>query len=73
MINDLNIDGDYNGIPKIDYSMDPKVVKNIQSEKKKNTITITEEAKVFLIIIVVLLLFTFVMPIIFDFVRDIQY
>jgi len=72
-LNDLNVEGEYNGLPKVDYSQDPKVMENIQSNKKKNTITITGEAKVFLIIIAVLLLFTFVMPIIFDFVRDIQY
>lgn len=72
-LNDLNVEGEYNGLSKVDYSQDPKVIENIQSSKKKNTITITGEAKVFLIIIAVLLLFTFVMPIIFDFVRDIQY
>ena len=69
-LNNLNIPGEYNNMPKVDYSQEPKVKENMQ---KKNTITITGEAKVFLIIIAVLLLFTFVMPIIFDFVRDIQY
>jgi len=72
-LNDLNVEGEYNGLPKVDYSQDPKVMENIQSSKKKNTITITGEAKVFLIIIAVLLLFTFIMPIIFDYVRNIQY
>lgn len=71
-LNDLNIDGDYNGLPKVDYSQDPKVMENIQSQNKKNTITITGEAKVFLIIIAVLLLFTFIMPTIFDYINDIQ-
>ena len=73
MLNDLNVEGEYNGMPKVDYSKDPKVVKNIEEEKKKNTITITGEAKVFLVIIAVLLLFTFVMPIIFDLIRNIHY
>ena len=72
-LNDLNIEGDYNGLPKVDYSRDPKVIENIKAEKKKNTITITGEAKVFIIIIAVLLIFTFIMPTIFDFIRDIQY
>jgi len=72
-LNDLNVEGEYNGLSKVDYSQDPKVVENIQSSKKKNTITITGEAKVFLIIIAVLLIFTFIMPTIFDFIRDIQY
>ena len=72
-LNDLNVEGEYNGLTKIDYSKDPKVMENIQSQNKKNTITITGEAKVFLIIIAVLLLFTFVMPIIFDFINNIQH
>lgn len=72
-LNDLNVEGEYNGIPKVDYTNDPKVQENILQEKKKNTITITGEAKVFLIIIAVLLLFTFIMPIIFDAIREIQY
>lgn len=71
-LNDLNVEGEYNGLPKVDYSQDPKVMENIQSSKKKNTITITGEAKVFLIIIAVLLIFTFVMPTIFDYINDIQ-
>ena len=71
-LNDLNVEGDYNGLPKVDYRQDPKVIENIQSQNKKNTITITGEAKVFLIIIAVLLLFTFVMPTIFDYINDIQ-
>jgi hypothetical protein len=72
-LNDLNIEGDYNGLPKVDYSQDPKVIENLKTQNKKNTIIITEEAKIFLIIIAVLLLFTFVMPIIFDLIRNIQY
>ncbi len=69
-LNELNVEGEYNGLPKVDYMQDPKVMENIQSQNKKNTITITGEAKVFLIIIAVLLLFTFVMPTIFDFINN---
>ena len=38
--------------------------------KKKNTVTITSEGKVFIIIIIVLLLFIFIMPYIFDAIRN---
>lgn len=69
-IHDLNIDGEYHDMPKVDYSLDPKVQENLN---KKNTVTITSEGKVFIIIIIVLLLFIFVMPYIFDFIRDITY
>jgi len=66
-LNDLNVDGAYNNMPKVDYSQEPKVQENL---KKKNTVTITSEGKVFILIIIVLLLFTFVMPYIFDFFRN---
>lgn len=63
--------------PRIDYTKDPKVQENLeqleQNGPKKNTITITSEGKVFLLIIVLLLLFIFVLPTIFDYIRDIQY
>ena len=76
-LNDLNVEGEYNGLPKIDYSQDPKVIENLKlqnsNENKKNTITITSEGKVFIIIIIVLLLFTFVMPYIFDLIRKVTY
>ena len=50
-----------------DYSMEPRVQENL---KKKNTVTITSEGKVFIIIIIVLLLFIFIMPYIFDAIRN---
>lgn len=76
-LNQLNIEDEYNDKSSI-YLNDPKVQANLeaagyQKEEKKNTITITGEGKVFLIIIAALLLFTFVMPYIFDFLRDIKY
>lgn len=69
-LNELNIEEEFSNIPR-DYSNDAKVQHNLEQEKKKNTITITGEMKVFLLIIAVLLLFTFVMPYIFDFFRNI--
>lgn len=69
-LNNLNIDGAYNDMPKVDYSQDPKVRENMQ---KKNTVTITSEGKVFLIIIAILLIFVFILPTIFDFITNISY
>ena len=73
----LNIEDKYNNKAEI-YLNDPKVQANLrenlnQEENKKNTITITGEGKVFLVIIAALLVFTFVMPYIFDLIRDIKY
>lgn len=66
---DLNVDPN---APRIDYSNDKKVQENIvNEEKRKNTIAISQEAKVFLTIIVVLLIFIFVMPYIFDAIKNI--
>ena len=69
-LNNLNIDGAYNNMPKVDYSQDPKVRENMQ---KKNTVTITSEGKVFIIIIAILLIFIFVLPMVFDFIANISY
>lgn len=72
-LNSMNVNGEYNNMPKVDYSQDPKVRENIENINKygaKNTIKIGGEGKVFLIIIAVLLLFTFVMPIIYDTIRN---
>ena len=69
-LNNLNIDGAYNDMPKVYYSQDPKVRENMQ---KKNTVTITSEGKVFLIIIAILLIFVFILPTIFDFITNISY
>lgn len=71
-LNDLNVNGEYNNMTKIDYSQDPQVMKNI-NQAKKNTITITSEGKVFIIIVLVLLLFIFVLPTIFDLIEKIKY
>lgn len=71
-LNDLNVNGEYNDLPKVDYSKDPKVAENLNNIKK-NTVTITSEGKVFIIIILVLLLFIFVMPTIFDFLGKLKY
>ena len=69
-LNNLNIDGAYNNMPKVDYSQEPKVKENMQ---KKNTVTITSEGKVFLIIIAVLLIFVLVLPTVFDWITNISY
>ena len=69
-LENLNVEGEYNNMPKVDYSQDPKVQDNL---KKKNTITITSEGKVFIIIVIALLLFIFVLPTIFDIVRNVSY
>ena len=71
-LNDLNVEEGYNNIQTTDYSYDPKVRENIEG-RKKNTITITGEMKIFIIIALVLLIFILVMPYIFDFLRDIKY
>ena len=71
-LNDLNVNGEYNDLPKVDYSRDPKVAENLNNIKK-NTVNITSEGKVFIIIILVLLLFIFVMPTIFDFLGKLKY
>ena len=56
---------------RVDYSTDPTVRANMEKiENEKNTITITSEAKVFLIIIGVLLVFTFIIPYIFDAIKN---
>lgn len=68
-LGDLTVDPN---TPKIDYWNDKKVQENLlNDEKRKNTLTITQEAKVFIIIIVVLFLFIFVMPYIFDAIKNI--
>lgn len=69
-LNNLNIENEHVDGPKVDYSKDPKVMENLN---KKNTVTITSEGKIFIIIIIALLLFIFVLPTIFDLIRDIQY
>ena len=69
-LNDLNVEHESLSLPKVDYSKDPKVIENMN---KKNTVSISSEGKIFLIIILVLLLFIFVLPTIFDYIRDIQY
>ena len=66
-LTDLNTEG----IPNVDYTKDPKVHANLErDEKRKKTITITNEGKVFLLIIIILFLSTFVIPYIFDFLRE---
>lgn len=72
-LDSMNVNGEYNNMPKVDYSTDPKVRKNIEAINKhgaKNTVKIGSEGKVFLIIIAILLLFTFVMPTIYDAFRN---
>ncbi len=71
-INDLNIDGSYNKMSSIDYSNDPQVIANIQESTKKNTVKISKELQTFFLIAMILLAFIFVMPYIFDLVRDIK-
>lgn len=71
-INDLNINGEYNKLPSIDYSNDPKVIENINNQKKKNTIKISKELSTFLLICAILFVFIFIMPYIFDLIRNIQ-
>ena len=66
-LNDMNIDGTYQNMPKVDYSQEPQVQANLKPPK---TITITSEGKVFILIIIVLFLFIFIMPYIFDFFRN---
>lgn len=66
----LNINREDTPAQSVDYSQDPKVQENI---KKRNTVTITSEGRVFIIIILVLLVFIFVLPKIFDFISNIQY
>lgn len=72
-LNSMNVNGEYNNMPKVDYSQEPKVRENIEMINKhgaKNTIKIGSEGKVFLIIIAILLIFTFVMPTIYDAIRN---
>ncbi|MBQ2872375.1 MAG: hypothetical protein IJE89_00025 [Bacilli bacterium] len=72
-LNSMNVNGEYNNMPKVDYSTDPKVRENIEMINKhgaKNTIKIGSEGKVFLIIIAILLIFTFIMPTIYDAIRN---
>lgn len=71
-LNDLNVDGAYNKLERPDYVNDPKVKMNMEGHKK-NTIPVTKETKTFIIIVLVMLVFIFVMPIIFDFIRNIKY
>jgi len=71
-LNDLNVEGSYNNIERTDYSQDQQVRENIEGTKK-NTIKITSEMKTFIIIALVLLVFIFIMPYIFDMLRDIKY
>ena len=64
-------------VGKVDYSKDPRVQANLNqlenNGQQKNTITIGSEGKIFLIIIALLLVFIFVLPTIFDYIREIQY
>ena len=69
----MNVNGEYNNMPKIDYSTDPKVRQNIENINKygaKNTIKIGSEGKVFLVIVAILLAFIIVMPTIYDAIRN---
>ena len=72
MINNLNIDGTYNGIQAPDYVNEPIVRENIE-RKKKNTITITKELKTVIIIALVLLVFIIIMPMFFDLLNNIRF
>lgn len=72
-LDSMNVNGEYNNMPKVDYSTDPKVRQNLEAINKhgaKNTVKIGSEGKVFLIIIAILLAFTFVMPTIYDAIRN---
>lgn len=73
-IDDLNINGDYNNLNRIDYSNDPKVMENLGrvEKKEKMTITITKDLKFIIIIALGLFIFILIMPYIFDFFRDIN-
>lgn len=71
-LNSMNVDGEYNNMPKVDYSQDPRVQENMKQIKNNNTINIGSEGKIFIVIIAVLLLFVFVMPYIFDAIRNIS-
>lgn len=71
-ISDLNIDDSYNKMSSIDYRNDPQVIANLQENKKKNTVKISKELQTFFLIAMILLVFIFIMPYIFDLMRDIQ-
>ena len=74
-INDLNVDGSYNRIEKMEppsYVNDPQVRENMDSNKK-NTVTITKELKTVIIMALVMLVFIFIMPVIFDLIRNIRF
>lgn len=69
----MNVNGEYNNMQKVDYSTDPRVRQNLEAINKygaKNTVKIGSEGKVFLIIIAILLAFTFIMPTIYDALRN---
>lgn len=72
-LDSMNVNGEYHNMPKVDYSTDPKVRQNIDAINKygaKNTVKIGSEGKIFLIIIAILLAFTFIMPTIYDAIRN---
>lgn len=59
------------GIARVDYTRDPRVHANLaQDDKRKKTVSITTEGKVFIVIIIVLLLAVFVIPYLFDLIMD---
>ncbi len=68
----LNIDTGNTEGPRVDYSKEPLVREKMEAAKK-NTVTVTSEGIVFIVIIVVLLVFIFVLPNIFDYIRNITY
>ena len=72
-LNDMNVDGTYHNFENPPaYTNDPEVRQNIENAKK-NTVPISKELKLIIIISVIMLVFIFVMPTIFDFLRNIKY
>ena len=74
-LNDLNVDGSYNRIQKEEapsYVNDPKVIENM-NQNKKNTIPVTKELKTVVIIALILLVFIFAMPILFDLINNLRF
>lgn len=71
-INDLNVVSDYNQMGRPEYTNDPKVMENI-NQQKKNTIPVSKELKTVIIIALILLVFIIIIPMVFDFVNDIRF
>ena len=72
-INDLNIDGTYNGMNSMPNYVNSQVVNDNITTKKKKTVTVSKELKTVIIITVILFIFILLMPMLNDLINNIRF